>query len=112
MHSLATPLFKMAEISDKNFSVSLFCLFLVFRLPQISMIIVSIAVYGDHNDALNDVGWSTMQAIKTLIHSFEAACLLLIVVIVGRKMSHFVQILIDLTPTNPNHGQQSFILKK
>lgn len=103
VYSLASPLFKMAEIPETQLIKGLRFINFVFRSLGIILSIVAMAAYSDHTNPANDKGWNVIISIMFGLHAIETAIIQLSIQIVGRRMIAAVQLLINLTPDNPNH---------
>lgn len=112
IYSLASPLFKMAERSERLFVIFLKLGCTMFRLIQLILYIIMITLYEDPSDPNNDIGWNNFQAIALEFVGIELLFLFVTVTYFSKKLILFVEILIENTPSNPNHPTTRLYLAK
>jgi len=93
----------LAEKSDEDLKKGLKFSNFFFRSVGMILTIVAIAAYGDHKNPANDRGWNIIVGIIFILYGIETAVIQLTTQYVGRRMILAIEILISLTPNNPNH---------
>lgn len=102
-YSLASPLFKMAEVSIDRFVMILWILYLVFRCFHLSACIACSVLYNDHTNPDNDYGWNIFSSLAFILYGAEQSISNVVMIIVGNLMVKYIEELVQRTPENPNH---------
>ncbi len=111
--SIASPLFKMAEMNDDKLKKWLIYLFYLFRLSNVIVfIILSVISYDAVDDAQHDHEWNVIISVASATFGIETLALFATIQIISRRMIKTVKKLISLTPDNPNHATTRQYLEK
>lgn len=103
VYSLASPLFTMAQRSDKLLVITLKFFFTLFRTFQLSVVVAYCILYEDSNNPKYDKGASVLSAISLGLYGVEASIISSHVWFIGRRMIIVIEHLIETTPSNPNN---------
>ncbi len=112
LYSIASPLYKIAELPDHRMRLSLKLLCSMFRCIQFSLVIAMIVAAGNQNDERNDLLWNYLIASFLLSAAIEVSIIYVGINFVATRMIAFVQNLIKLTPDDPNHGTTKLYVQK
>lgn len=112
VYSIASPLFKLAEKPDDSFIKFMKIFFLLFRIKHITNLIWLFVSYENSKLIINDKGWNDHAAAFLILLGSEAILMKILIVIIGKRMIKFIELLMKATPDNPNHQTTMLYLEK